>query len=90
MMFYKGFYAGYSEGFIYVYEANTNKLVLIEPATEEAANQLAVNAIERHIHDSIEANVEYENFLCTYLTSKQFHDWIVSKNPKTYKNQIVW
>ena len=90
MMFYKGFYAGYSEGFIYVYEANTNKLVLIEPATEETANQLAVNAIERHIHDSIEANVEYENFLCTYLTSKQFHDWIVSKNPKAYKNQIVW
>ena len=89
MMFYKGFYAGYSDGFIYVYEAKTNKLVLVEAATEETANQLAVNAIERHIHDSIEACVEYENFLCTYLTSRQFHDWIVSKNPKAAK-QPIW
>ena len=88
MMFYKGFYAGYSEGFLSVYEANTNKLVLIEPADEKSANQLAVNAIERHIHDSIEASAEYENFLCTYLTSHQFHDWIVSKNPKAAK--LTW
>ena len=89
MMFYKGFYAGYSDGFIYAYEAKTNKLVLVEAATEETANQLAINAIERHIHDSIEASVEYENFLCTYLTSRQFHDWIVSKNPKAAK-QPIW
>ena len=88
MMFYKGFYAGYLDGFIYVYEAKTNKLVLVEVATEETANQLAINAIERHIHDSIEASVEYENFLCTYLTSRQFHDWIVSKNPKAAK--LTW
>lgn len=89
MMNYKGFYAGYSDGFIYVYETKTNKLVLIEPSDEKNANQLAVNAIERHIHDSIEANVEYENFLCTYLTSHQFHDWVVSKNPKAAK-QPIW
>jgi hypothetical protein len=89
MILYKGFYAGYSDGFIYVYEAKANKLVLIEPSDEKNANQLAINAIERHIHDSIEANVEYENFLCTYLTSKQFHDWIVSKNPKAAK-QPIW
>ena len=88
MMLYKGFYAGYSDGFIYVYEAKTNKLVLVETSTEETANQVAINAIERHIHDSIEANVEYENFLCTYLTSHQFHDWVISKNPKAAK--ITW
>ena len=35
MMLYKGFYAGYSDGFIYVYEAKTNKLVLVEVATKE-------------------------------------------------------
>ena len=90
MMNYKGFYAGYNNGFIYVYEAKTNKLVLIEAATEKTANQLAINAIERHIHDSIEASVEYENFLCTYLSSKQFHDWVVSKNPNAYKNKDFW
>ena len=86
MIFYKGFYAGFQDGVIYVYEGNTGKLVLMEAANKENANQLAVSAIDRHIYESMEAKSNYERFLCTYLTSRQFHDWVVSKNPKAYKD----
>ena len=86
MIFYKGFYAGFQDGIIYVYEADTNKLVLIEAAAGENVEQLMVYAIEKHIQESIEANIAYENFLHTYLTSRQFHDLAVSKNPKAYKD----